>query len=114
MAQYLEKVLSKAKSRNPHELCTKCQVALERLGDSASDKQQEEVGKYLAMMKVRLLVAACCLQTQMRGCARTHAGTHARTHTHTHTQTHTHTHPPTHTHTQCMLYAALSAGGALW
>ena len=44
-------VLSKAKSKNPHELCTKLQVALERLGDSASDKQQEEVGKYLSLMK---------------------------------------------------------------
>ena len=52
MAHYLEKVLSKAKSKNPHELCTKCQLALEKLEDSASERQQEEVGKYLSLMKV--------------------------------------------------------------
>ena len=64
MAQYLEKVLSKAKSKNPHELCTKLQAALERLGDSASDKQQEEVGKYLSLMKACPIasLAVCMLQ----------------------------------------------------
>lgn len=52
MAHYLEKVLNKAKSKSPHEMVAKCHAALEKLGESSSDKQQEELGKYLGLMKV--------------------------------------------------------------
>lgn len=52
MAHYLEKVLNKAKSKSPHEMVAKCHAALEKLGEGSSDKQQEELGKYLGLMKV--------------------------------------------------------------
>ena len=53
MAHYLEKVLNKAKSKSPHEMVAKCYAALEKLGEGSSDKQQEELGTYLGLLKVR-------------------------------------------------------------
>lgn len=63
MAHYLEKVLNKAKSKSPHEMVAKCHAALEKLGEGSSDKQQEELGKYLGLMKVCTTVSAeSCLE----------------------------------------------------
>ena len=61
MAHYLEKVLNKAKSKSPHEMVAKCSASLEKLGEGSSDKQQEELGKYLGLMKVSM--HALCVQS---------------------------------------------------
>ena len=52
MAHLFDKVLNKTRSKSPNELVAKTYAALEKLTDSASEKQQEDLAKYLSLMKV--------------------------------------------------------------
>ena len=54
MAHLFDKVLNKTRSKTPYEVVAKLVHALEKLTDSSSEKLQEDIAKYLSLLKVGL------------------------------------------------------------
>ena len=49
----MKKVLHSTSSKSPHDLVDRAAACASRITDTASERQQEELAKYLALMKVR-------------------------------------------------------------
>ena len=52
MANLLKKVLHNTSAKSPQDLVSRTSAAAEKLTDTASERQQEELSKYLTYMKV--------------------------------------------------------------
>ena len=52
MANLLKKVLHNTSAKSPQDLVSRTAGAAEKLTDTASERQQEELSKYLTYMKV--------------------------------------------------------------
>jgi hypothetical protein len=52
MANILKKVLHNTSSKSPQDLVSRTSAAAEKLTETASERQQEELSKYLTCMKV--------------------------------------------------------------
>ena len=84
MASFMKKVLHSTSTKSPHDLVDRAVGCACRITDTASERQQEELAKYLAMMKVGAQICAItgtllCLLAQIythacyeecRACAR--------------------------------------------
>lgn len=53
MASFMKKVLHSGSAKSPHDLVDRAASSAAKITDTASERQQEELAKYLAMMKVR-------------------------------------------------------------
>ena len=53
MANILKKVLHNTSSKSPQDLVSRTSGAADRLTETASERQQEELSKYLTYMKVQ-------------------------------------------------------------
>jgi hypothetical protein len=54
MASFMKKVLHSGSTKSPHDLVDRAVSCAQRITDTASERQQEELAKYLAMMKVQV------------------------------------------------------------
>ena len=54
MANILKKVLHSTASKSPQDLVSRTSAAADKLTETASERQQEELSKYLTYMKVQL------------------------------------------------------------
>ena len=61
MAHLFDKVLNKTRSKTPYEVVAKLVHALEKLTDSSSEKLQEDIAKYLSLLKVGFAVPFGCV-----------------------------------------------------
>ena len=61
MAHLFDKVLNKTRSKTPYEVVAKLVHALEKLTDSSSEKLQEDIAKYLSVLKVGFAVPLGCV-----------------------------------------------------
>ena len=59
MANILKKVLHNTSSKSPQDLVSRTSAAAEKLTETASERQQEELSKYLTYMKVSLPSLPC-------------------------------------------------------
>ena len=55
MASFMKKVLHSTSTKSPHDLVDRAVGCACKITDTASERQQEELAKYLAMMKVGAL-----------------------------------------------------------
>lgn len=60
MANILKKVLHNTSSKSPQDLVSRTSAAADKLTETASERQQEELSKYLTYMKVRFLPIHAC------------------------------------------------------
>ena len=52
MAHLFDKMISKSRSKSSFEAVAKLTAALEKLSDSSSEKLQEDISKFLTLVKV--------------------------------------------------------------
>ncbi len=63
MANILKKVLHNTSIKSPQDMVLRAAQTAEKLTDTATDRQQEELAKYLSQMKVQLFLMVLSLQT---------------------------------------------------
>ena len=66
MANILKKVLHNTSSKSPQDLVSRTSAAADKLTETASERQQEELSKYLTYMKVHSATSAQPLTAKWR------------------------------------------------
>lgn len=62
MANILKKVLHNTSIKSPQDMVLRAAQTAEKLTDTATERQQEELAKYLSQMKVQLFLMLLSLQ----------------------------------------------------
>ena len=60
MASLLKKVLHQSGSRTPQDLVARLCLALDKVSETSTERQQEDAAKLLYQMKVRILSQGAC------------------------------------------------------
>lgn len=59
MANILKKVLHNTSSKSPQDMVLRAAQTADKLTDTATERQQEELARYLSQMKVLCILVSC-------------------------------------------------------